>query len=374
MSNKILLVEDEPNIAKLFNYILTKAGYKVSYAENGNVGYKKTAEEMPDLIISDIMMPEADGFAFRKMLLNNPKLSDIPFVFLTAKGSEEDILDAYNLSIEDYIIKTASPKIVVAKIDAIFSSIKREREKANEAVQQAAISLNSALAPVTPPVFDGFAIDCINKPFDEIPGGDFIDFISLDENNLVVILGDVMGKKWGAWYFAVAYAGYVRNAVRMVCNSIENYSAKLIMEKINEVIFNDERISQVFVTLSILLVNNKNNTIKYCGAGDLPLLLIKEGEHSLVKSNGLLLGFSLTGNYEDMEVQLNAGDAAIVFTDGLTDLRKNDGTTPDIDFITNVISESFKNKNSLTELVKEFSELSNEKFPDDLSIIKIEKS
>ena len=373
MPNKILLVEDEPNIAKLFNYILTKAGYKVSYAENGNVGYKKTLEDKPDLIISDIMMPEVDGFAYRKMLLNNSDLADIPFVFLTAKGNEEDILDAYNLSIEDYIIKTASPKIVVAKIDSIFKSIKREREKANEAMQQAAGSLNATLNPVNPPTFDGFNIECYNKPFDEIPGGDFIDFIQVDENNLIVVLGDVMGKKWGAWYFAVAYAGYVRNAVRMVCNSIDNFSAKQITEKLNEAIYYDERISQVFITLSILVINNKNNTIKYCGAGDLPLLLIKNDEFNLVKSNGLLLGFSLTGNYDDIEITLDSGDSAIIFTDGLTDIKPDDGSILDIDSIIKIIFDSHKNKNSLTDLIKEFTSLSKEKFSDDLSIIKITK-
>jgi sigma-B regulation protein RsbU (phosphoserine phosphatase) len=373
MNNKILLVEDEPNIAKLFNYILTKAGYKVSYAENGSVGYKKTLEEKPDLIISDIMMPEVDGFEFRKMLLNNSQLADIPFVFLTAKGNEEDILDAYNLSIEDYIIKTASPKIVVAKIDAIFKSIKREREKANEAMQQAAENLSATLTPSNPPNFAGYEIECFNKPFDQIPGGDFIDFIQLDENNLVVVLGDVMGKKWGAWYFAVAYAGYVRNAVRMVCSSIDNFSAKLITEKLNEAIYYDERISQVFITLSILVINNKNNTVKYCGAGDLPLILIKDNDVKLVKSNGLLLGFSLEGNYEDIELSLNAGDSAYVFTDGLTDIKLNNGQILDFDAIQNIFLNSHKNKNSLTDLVKEFVSVSNEKFSDDLSIIKITK-
>ncbi len=374
MPNKILLVEDEPNIAKLFNYILTKAGYKVTYAENGQVGYKKTLEEKPDLIISDIMMPEVDGFAFRKMLLSNPEVANIPFVFLTAKGTEEDILDGYNLNIEDYIVKTASPKIVVAKINSIFNSIHREQEKASQAVQNAASTLSSALAPVSVPSFNGFEIDFLHKPFNEIPGGDFIDFIQLNDNNLVVILGDVMGKKWGAWYFAVAYAGYVRNAVRLVCNSVDNYSAKLIMEKLNDAIYNDERISQVFITLSVIILDNKNNSIKYCGAGDLPLLLISNDNYKLVSSDGLLLGFSLTGNYEDVELSLLPGDSVVVFTDGLTDIKNSNGNTLNIEEICNYIYNSHKNKNSLTNLVKELYELSNETFTDDLSIIKITKT
>ena len=135
---KILLVEDEPNIAMLFKYNLTKAGYLCETANNGKVGFEKVAEFQPDLIISDIMMPEVDGFEFRKMLLADSELAKIPFIFLTAKGSEEDILNGYDMDIEEYIIKTSSPRIVLAKIAAVLKVKAKEREKAVEEVHQAA--------------------------------------------------------------------------------------------------------------------------------------------------------------------------------------------------------------------------------------------
>ncbi|MFH0736206.1 MAG: fused response regulator/phosphatase [bacterium] len=367
---KILLVEDEPNIARLFNYVLSKAGYNIIFAENGLVGYNKVKAEKPDLIISDIMMPEVDGFEFRKMLLADLQVASVPFVFLTAKGTEDDILEGYNMAIEDYIIKTSSPKIVLAKIDSIFKSIKREREKAVEEVQNAADSLRTALAPENPPKFVGFKINQYYQPFEKIPGGDFIDYIQLDENNLVVILGDVMGKKWGAWYFAVAYAGYVRSAVRFVFQSNNNISAKDIMEKINQSIYNDERISEVFITLSILIINNKQNSIKYCGAGDLPLLLINEKAES-IKSEGVLLGLSDSGKYEDVEFILNPESKLYLFTDGIIETRNNAGELFGIERLGNLLTTSIKEENSLTEVIKEFSNYANKKFEDDISVIEI---
>ena len=66
------------------------------------------------------------------------------------------------------------------------------------------------------PKLKGFKINHWHQPFQGIPGGDFLDYFTLDENRVAVILGDVMGKKWGAWYFAFAYASYVRSAMRVV--------------------------------------------------------------------------------------------------------------------------------------------------------------
>jgi len=369
---KILLVEDEPNIARLFNYVLTKAGYSVTFAENGLVGFNKVKAEKPDLIISDIMMPDVDGFEFRKMLLADNDLSTVPFVFLTAKGTEDDVLEGYNMAIEDYIVKTSSPKIVLAKIDSIFKSIKREREKAVEEVQHAADSLRTTLAPENTPNFEGYKINQYFQPFDKIPGGDFIDYIHLDEDNLVVILGDVMGKKWGAWYFAVAYAGYVRSAVRFAFQPNSSISAKEIMERINESIYNDERISEVFITLSIIILNKKQNSIKYCGAGDLPLLLISDKAES-IRSEGVLLGFSAAGQYEDVEFRLNQGDKLYVFTDGIIETRNNEGEMFGKERFEKLLLECIKKENSLTEVVKEFSNYTGNKFDDDISIIEIAK-
>ena len=90
----ILLVEDEFNIAKLFKYNLTKAGFRCEVAGNGREGFELAEKIKPDLILSDVMMPEVDGYEFRKRLLENTELKQIPFVFLTAKGEEDDIFMA----------------------------------------------------------------------------------------------------------------------------------------------------------------------------------------------------------------------------------------------------------------------------------------
>lgn len=366
---KILLVEDDENIAKLFSYNLKKAGYDYRLGQNGQEGFELVKSFKPDLIMSDIMMPEVDGFQFRKMLMDDPELKSIPFIFLTAKGGEDDVLKGYDLDIQEYILKTASPKIVLAKLAAILKSHEAERQKAQSEVQKAADSLGAKVVPDSFPVLENFVIEHWHVPFQNIPGGDFIDYVKINDDKIAIVLGDVMGKKWGAWYFAVAYAGYVRSALRFVFQNEENLTASQIMEKVNLSIYNDERIADVFITLSIILLDSKNMTMNYCGAGDLPVHYFNGKEIQKLKSNGLLLGFSLQGGYEDISLTLNKNDELFLITDGISESRNSAGEQ----FAEKGLSEAiFSNPELGLQRIKDkFIEFTSNKFEDDVSIIYI---
>jgi sigma-B regulation protein RsbU (phosphoserine phosphatase) len=269
---KVLFVDDDASMSKLFKYNLEKAGYDCTVANSVDEAMVIIKSKVPDVIVSDIMMPKTDGFDFRRMLMKMPALKDIPFIFLTAKGSEEDILEGYDLGITDYVVKTAGPKLVVAKVSAIINSLGNERKKIIAELQEATNSLRTKVVPDTFPVFDGFSISHMHIPFKGIPGGDFLDYYPLDQNNLVIILGDVMGKKWGAWYFAYAYAGYIRSALRSVLQESKEYSPSQILQQVNLTVYGDTKISEVFATISILIINNKTMELKYSGAGDIPII------------------------------------------------------------------------------------------------------
>ena len=192
---KVMFVDDDPSMAKLFKYNLDKAGFDCHIASSVEEAMQLIKRDTPDIIVSDIMMPKTDGFEFRRMILNDNLLKDIPFIFLTAKNAEEDILDGYDLGITDYVVKTAGPKLVVAKVSAIIRSLGNERKKVVSELQEATNSLRAKVVPDNFPEFEGFSISHMHIPFKGIPGGDFIDYYRLNENNLVVILGDVMGKQ-----------------------------------------------------------------------------------------------------------------------------------------------------------------------------------
>lgn len=369
----ILLVEDELNIAKLFQHNLGKAGFHCEHANNGKEGLILAHKIKPALIISDVMMPEMDGYEFRKSLLQDPELKSIPFVFLTAKGAEEDILQGYDLEIEDYIIKTSSPKIVIAKVSAILKSLEKERFKVVDEVQKAADSMGAKVVPDEFPVFEGFNVKHWHMPFKNVPGGDFIDYFRINDDNLAVVLGDVMGKRWGAWYFAVAYAGYVRSAARFVLETAKVFNPSDILQKVNESVFKDERIAEVFITLSVIILDKKNKTAKYAGAGDLPIVL-KTNKAEYFQSKGLLLGFSETGEYEDHEMKLNPGDEIFIVTDGITEARNKEGELYGQDRFLSFIENLDSSKDSIEQMKKEIFDFTGGEVEDDISVISIKVS
>lgn len=369
-ANLILLVEDEPNIAKLFMFNLGKAGFSCEHALNGREGLELARKIKPELIISDVMMPEMDGFEFRKQLLLDPELKAIPFVFLTAKGSEDDVLQGFDLEVEDYIIKTSSPKIVIAKVSAILKSLEKERVKVVDEVQKAADTMGAKVVPDEAPSFEGFKIKHWHLPFKNVPGGDFIDYFKIDEDNLVIVFGDVMGKRWGAWYFAVAYAGYVRSATRFVLETAQGYSPSDILHKVNESVYKDERIAEVFITLSVIVLNKKEKVAKYSGAGDLPIIY-KSDKTEFINSKGLLLGFSKSGEYEDHEIKLKSGDEIFLVTDGITESRNKAGDLYGqeklLEFFNNIKPE----EDSLEQIKKEIFDYTGGELEDDVSVISV---
>ncbi|MCH7827359.1 MAG: response regulator [Bacteroidetes bacterium] len=370
---KILLVDDDKSLGMLFQYNLKKEGFKCEYASSAVEGFNKAKEYQPDLIISDIMMPEKDGFEFRRMVLADDSLKGIPFVFLTSKGEEDDILEGYNLGIADYVLKTAGPRVVVAKVSAIVKSLGKERQKAVSELQHAADSIHVKVVPDEAPEFEGFEISQWHQTYKGIPGGDFLDYFTIDENNLAIILGDVMGKKWGAWYFAFAYAGYVRSAIRVVLQNTKDLTPSVILQQVNKSVYKDAKVSEVFATLSIVIINKKEKTLKYTGAGDLPILYFDRVNNELRKlqSKGLLLGFAPEGNYEDVNLSLNKNDYIFIFTDGIIESRNSKGEQ----FGSKKMSEVIKNisvlDNPMEKLKEEFQIFTEGNYEDDISLISI---
>ncbi len=369
---KIVLVEDDKNIARLIKYNLEKSGYEVQHAINGAVGIELVRSFKPDLIVSDIMMPIVNGHTFRKMLLAEKEFASIPFVFLTAKGEENDILEGYELEIQEYIIKSSSPKVILAKIQSLLKSNEAIKTRGETEIKKAAASMGAKVVPDEVPPFEGFEITQFHKPFDDIPGGDFLDYVNVTDDSMVVVVGDIMGKKWGAWYFAVAYAGYVRSAIRFALNDGKVITAKEIMQRVNNSVYEDERISDIFVTLSIVMINKKNNKINYCGAGDIPLLHLSNGEVNLIKSDGTLLGFQKDGNYKDIYATLKPDDEIFVLTDGIIESRDTRGNFIDTERLMNIIKAK-GDINSIKFIEESVKELTNDKFEDDTTIISIKK-
>jgi signal transduction histidine kinase len=134
----ILIVDDEASIRMGLAATIRRYGYEAITAVNGDDGFLKARQFLPDLIISDVMMPDLNGFEMRQQMSADPLLAPIPFIFLTARISNEDRVAGIRSGADDYVTKPFVTEELVARIEAVLRRVKTERERGREQAKQAA--------------------------------------------------------------------------------------------------------------------------------------------------------------------------------------------------------------------------------------------
>lgn len=156
---KILVVDDESRMRKLLHDYLSRAGFEVVEAEDGEKGLQKFYETKGlSLIILDVMMPGRNGW---EVLQEIRESSDIPVIMLTAKGDEDDELHGYSLGADEYISKPFSPKILVARVEAVIRRTTGGEE--TSCLEKGGIRIDESAHEVT---VDGKTIDLSVKEFE----------------------------------------------------------------------------------------------------------------------------------------------------------------------------------------------------------------
>jgi two-component system alkaline phosphatase synthesis response regulator PhoP len=123
---KILLVDDEPDILEIVGYNLSQIGYQVYTAENGEKALKVAKEQLPHLIILDVMMPVMDGIEACEKLRAIPELSETVITFLTARGEDYSQVAGLDAGADDYITKPIKPKVLVSKVKSLLRRFKEK--------------------------------------------------------------------------------------------------------------------------------------------------------------------------------------------------------------------------------------------------------
>ncbi len=138
---RILLVEDEPDIAEVLQYNLEKEGFQVDLASRGDTGLEMVRREHPDLVLLDLMLPGVDGLELTRLLKRDPATAHLPIVMLTARGVEVDRIVGLELGADDYISKPFSPRELVLRVKAVLRRIQPD-EMASERLEAGGIELD----------------------------------------------------------------------------------------------------------------------------------------------------------------------------------------------------------------------------------------
>lgn len=120
MDNKILVVDDDVSINELIKVNLELAGYKVFQAYDGIKGFALAKQELPSLVVLDVMMPEVDGFTVAKRIRENAETKNIPIIMLTALSQIDDKANGFNIGVDDYLVKPFEIEELLMRVRALL--------------------------------------------------------------------------------------------------------------------------------------------------------------------------------------------------------------------------------------------------------------
>jgi len=120
MSEKIAIIEDEADLQEVLQYNLTREGFQVCTASNGEEGLQMIKREAPQLILLDLMLPGLDGLEVCRRLKEDSGVRSVPIIMVTAKGEESDIVLGLGLGADDYVIKPFSPRELLGRVKAVL--------------------------------------------------------------------------------------------------------------------------------------------------------------------------------------------------------------------------------------------------------------
>ncbi len=129
MSDRIVIIEDDPDICEILKFNLEQSGYEASVYYDGQKGYEAIIQAPPDLILLDLMLPGMNGLEIARKLRFEDRTRDIPIIIITARSEEFDILHGLEQGADDYITKPFRPREVIARVKALLRRHKRDEDQ-----------------------------------------------------------------------------------------------------------------------------------------------------------------------------------------------------------------------------------------------------
>lgn len=325
---KILVVDDDKSTRILLLDILKE--YKVITTVNGEETLElvKNDENIPDLILLDIVMPGMDGYEVYKRLRDDEKTREIPVIFLTIKSEAEEEAHGLELGAVDFISKPINGLIVKARVHTHLELRENQLKKQKELIafqrdMQDARDIQQSMMPPGFPEQPNFDIFGKTVPAKKV-GGDFYDFFFMDHEKLYFVIGDVSGKGFPAALFMASCLTLLRAEITRIRHVGISLASLNILLKHNCA-------SNMYVTMFHGILNINKDEVQYaCGGHCPPYLLKPNGKveplpQSQDENKGRPPGLLEDQEYEVMNIKLNKGETIFLCTDGVTEAKKQDG-------------------------------------------------
>ena len=358
MPAKILVVDDEPDLEELvrqrFRRKIRENEFQFVFARSGVAALGKLKEDGGiDLVLTDINMPEMDGLT---LLGNIRRLYPlVKSVIVSAYGDMDNIRTAMNRGAFDFVTKPINFQDLEITVDKTLNELAALKQALKErdeliAIQRelnVATEIQTSILPRTFPPFPerkDFDIHARMMPAKEV-GGDFYDFILIDNDRLGFVIGDVSGKGVPAAMFMAVCRTLLK------ATALKGLSPSECFDEVNKVLYH-ESVRSMFVTVFYGVLNTRTGELQYCNGGhNPPYVLSRDGNVSLLEpTKSIALGAIEKANYQSRKIVLQPQDIVVLYTDGVTEAMDANGS----EFTNERLEEYLRSvrDSSLTELTE----------------------
>lgn len=363
----ILIVEDDSTVRELLKYRLSKQ-YEVYTATNGEEALDQIEETIPDLIISDIMMPKMDGFALQSALQADKNTRVIPFIFLTARADEPARREGERTGVDDYITKPFDMEQLLSRVERLLERVEMFQTQLDAEIGQ---DFSNRLLPDRLPEVEGYALQ-FHTEAREQGGGDLFDWTETGDGNYFLTLGDVMGKGLRAKFYAFSFLSYVRGTLHTLLE--ESTSPATVMSHINEMLLEDEVLEDTFASFLLMHWDTNTHTLTYANAGHCrPVLLTSDGPQ-IAEHSDLILGLEEDASFSDVPLDLDPGTALLAYTDGLMEQQTATGRMLGEEGVQEIAHEAYGTENPIDTLLENaLARSATDEFQDDILTVWLER-
>lgn len=363
----ILIVEDDSTVRELLKYRLGKH-YNVFTATNGKEALEKIDERMPDLIISDIMMPKMDGFALQSTLQADKNTRVIPFIFLTARADEPARQEGARTGVDDYITKPFDMEQLLTRVERLLERVEMFQSQLDAEIGR---DFSNRLLPDRAPNVDGYTVRFHSEARKQ-GGGDLFDWTQTKKGTYFLTIGDVMGKGLRAKFYAFSFLSYVRGTLHTLLQ--ESTSPAEVMAQINEMLLEDEVLENTFASFLLMHWDPEAHTITYANAGHCRPALITPQSTQIAEHSDLILGLEADTSFSDVTIDLPPDSALVAYTDGLMELPTSDGNMLGEEGILKAVSQAYGQNDPIPSLLDAaLQQSAEEDFQDDLLVVWLQR-
>lgn len=183
---KILIADDEPDILEIVSYNLSREGYEIYTAKDGNEAIERAKQLHPDLIILDIMMPKKTGVEVCQILRSQPIFQETLIIFLTALSDESSQIKGLESGADDYVNKPISPKVLVSRVNALFRRTNSQKEN-GKSIQLGNITIDPVKFLV---IIDNKEVILAKKEFELL-------YLLASRPGRVFLRNEILSQVWG---------------------------------------------------------------------------------------------------------------------------------------------------------------------------------